>query len=276
MKKAFAMIFCAVLLAVSLVGCGYSVNIGDFTITGSGQLFEVNDHGEQDLSGVSNIEISSVSDTITVTATGEKVTADLKGSCRSSTQPVWLDMRKAGSTVYIEVKYPSVSISCNTALGVTIPASYNGDLSVKTVSGNIEAEGLPYKLQDVSLGTVSGGINFSAESMASLNVSSVSGNADVSGIAGDTKANSISGGINLDFNSIAAVTATTVSGNVEMKIPKDAAFKVEFGSISGSFHSGNTGLDVSNSGRGFSASTGDGGPLLKVHTTSGDFRIEGK
>lgn len=276
MKRAIVLILAVALLAAALTGCGWSIRLGNATISGPGKLFDVNDHGEQDLAGVTSIEISSVSDTITLTPGGDKVTADLKGQCRSATDPVWLDMRKDGSTIVVEVKYPNVSISCNTSLAVSIPEGYGGSLSVKTVSGSIEAENLPYELQKVSLGTVSGGINFDAKSMTGLKADAVSGNVSVTGIAGDATANSISGGIDLDFNTVAAVTAGTVSGSVNVKIPKDSSCQVEFHSISGSFHSDITGLDISSSGHSFTETAGNGGPLVKVNTTSGDFKLEGK
>lgn len=275
MKKTFAIITIVALLAVALAGCGLNIHLGGITVAGPGKLFDVNDHGEQDLAGVETIEIATVSDTVTLTASGDKATADLKGQCRSTDKPVYLDMYKDGSILHIDVKYPSVTTSSNTALDVSIPAEYKGNLTIKTVSGGIEATALPYELQKVELESISGSVNLDAKSIASLKASSTSGSVVITGIAGETTASSISGGVDLDFNTIARTSASSISGNVKIKVPKDASFDVEFSTVSGSFHSSNTGLDVT-SAHGFSGSAGDGGVLLKVNTTSGDFRLEGK
>lgn len=255
---------------------GFHFSRSDFPPIGPGKLYDVNDHSELDLAGVDSVVIIAVSDDVTVKSGGEKIVSDLKGQCRSSTEPVKLDAHKDGGAVTIEVKYPRTIHNSNTALTVTIPEGYAGSLSVTTVSGGVFAEGLPFNLQSVDLHSVSGGLRFGAQSYAGLKAETTSGDINVSGIAGATTANTISGDVNLDFTAAVATTVTTISGGVTAAIPQNAAFKVDFGTVSGSFRSNHPALSVTGASHGFSGAMSGGTELLKVNTTSGDFRIEGK
>lgn len=276
MKKIIASILCVLLLLPILAGCGLNLRLGDIEISGSGQRFDVNDSKELDMAGAESIRISSVSDDIVVKSGGSKVLAELKGDCYSTSKPVWLDARRDGGSIVIEVKYPGIITSDDTMLTVTIPADYAGDFSASSVSGDIDAQGLPFKLRQVTLGSVSGNIGFAADSFTKLKADTTSGGITLSGIAAETAAGSISGDVSLEYNVFAETSVTTISGGVEASIPQNAAFKVSFGSVSGNFSSTHPGIAVDNADRSFSGSANGGDALLKVHTTSGNLRITGK
>lgn len=275
-KKVF---LAAVMLAVAVVmltGCGFIARNadGDIVISG-GTLYEVNDRQELDMGGVESIRIGSVSDEVTILAGGEVAVAELKGQCRSVGEPVRLETRNDGGTLVIEVKYPNNSIrSNNTKLTVTIPAEYAGSLDVGTVSGGIKAEGLPFRFTRVHLGTVSGGIRFDTASFESLEAGTISGGIRIGGIAAPVKANSVSGEVRLAYVTPAETDVTTVSGGVSATIPGDAAFRVDFGSVSGNFRSSHSAINVTSAGKSFSATVADGTALIEVNTTSGGFTIE--
>lgn len=276
MRKIIASAICAMLLLPALAGCGWHVHLGDGGVFGPGELFDVDDRAELDLEGVDSISIGGVSDDITITSGGEKVAAELKGQCRGAAKPVWLDARKQGATLLIEVKYPERINYCTTSLTVTIPASFSGDLSANTVSGGIRAEGLPLELQQVSLHAISGGIRFDAASFASLKADTVSGSIRIERIAARTTAKTISGGIDLDYAAFAETNATTISGGVTAAMPEGAAFKVRFGTVSGTFTCSHPALNATSAGRGFTGETDGGDETIDVSTTSGNFRIESK
>lgn len=259
-----------------VAGQGMHLNIGDFSRVGPGTLSDVNDHGELDLAGVTSIVIKGISDDETLQAGSGKLTADLVGQCRSTGDRVRLDAHKNGSTVTVEVVYPpATNINTNVRLTVSIPVDYAGDLSVSTVSGDVHAGGLTQKLSDVKLHSVSGRITFDSAAFTSLKVDTTSGDIELAGILADTTVNSISGQVNLDYLDIAPTTVTTVSGDVAAVIPQSDDFAVDFGTISGTFTSNHPKLNVSSADHGFKSNAG-GKTLLKVNTTSGDFKIEGK
>jgi hypothetical protein len=245
-----------------------------FPAIGFGTLHEVDDAKPLDLSGVDALVVSSVSDDIAV-QTGQNASAELKGQCRSAGDPVYLQTRREGATLYAEVKYPSSINSSNTMLTVTIPQGYQGDFTVNSVSGGIRASGLPNAFADVSLRTVSGEIGFGSAAFGSLTASSTSGGVSISGIAANMSVHTVSGDVLLEYAKIAATTVGTISGDVQAAIPAASAFSVDFGTLSGSFRSTHPGLNVGEAERGFKSNT-ENAPLLKVNTTSGDFTITGE
>jgi len=190
-----------------------------FLSLGPGKLYDVNDNKSLDMDGVTSIVISGVSDDMTIQSGGDKTMADLTGQCRTAGTPVHLETGMNGGTLSIQVKYPMGSNSSNTQLAVTIPADYQGNLSLSTVSGSTHCEGMPFTLKQVSLNSVSGDIVFSTASCTSLKAGSISGGITLSGIAGTASVNTVSGGIHLDYAQAAATTVTTVSGDVH----RDAA-----------------------------------------------------
>jgi lia operon protein LiaG len=275
MKKFLILLVCIVLL-LPATGCGLAFSWGGHTAIGPGQTFDVNDHGAFDLQGVNNIRIVTVSDNAVVLAGGSQADATLKGQCSSTTKPEWLDARKEGDTVVFEVKYPVGTTSSSTVLTVTIPESYQGNLSVTTVSGDILAGSLPFRLQQVNLGTVSGDVQFGVASFTRLDAGTTSGEINIAGIAAPVTVHSVSGNIGLDYTEFAATQATTVSGDVTATIPANASFKVDFGSISGGFSSNYPALSASSSKAGFSGATATGAQTIKVNTTSANFEIKSK
>lgn len=242
---------------------------------GLGQLFDVDDKFDLDMNGVDRIEITSVSADVSV-VTG-KGFAELKGQCRSTTKPMWLETRKQGSTLIIEVKYPIAgNNNSNVQLTVTIPEEYAGAMKINSVSSSIMAEGLPYKLGQVNLHTVSGDIRFSTASYTDLAADTISGEVSVSGIAARTKVTTTSGDINLDYSIFTATTVGTISGEVRATLPEKSELKVNFGSVSGEFSSNLPGLGITGADGGFNGGTTNGTESFNVNTTSGGFRIVGK
>jgi hypothetical protein len=237
----------------------------------------VNDHKDLDMAGVDSIAIITVSDDVTLRSGGDKAAASLVGQCRTTGMPVHLEVSRDGGALRIEVKYQATFgfNSSNTRLTVDIPSGFQGNLSISTVSGNVRAEGLPFALKDTSLNTISGDVHFSTVGFVSLKAGTTSGDVTIGNIAAKTTVHTISGSIALDYAEAAETNASTVSGKVKAILPAASDFSVDFGSVSGDFRSTHPNLNVSGADRGFE-SVKAGAPSIKVNTTSGDFRIEGK
>ncbi len=275
LRKTLVSVFVLALLGILMSGCGFISRAanGDIVLSG-GTLYEVNDREKLDMEGVERISIAGVSDEVTVQV-GSEPMAVLTGQCRSIGDPVKLEVSKSGGKLTIEVKYPNNMIrSNNTELVVTLPDGYTGNLGADTVSGSIDATGLPLKLSEVHLNTVSGGIRFDAASFKSLEVGVISGNVVIGGISSPVRVNTVSGEVSLTYQAPADTDVVTVSGQVSARLPKDASFQIDFGSVSGNFRSNHSGIKVSKAGRSFSASVGEGGARIQVNTTSGGFTID--
>ncbi len=243
---------------------------------GPGQTYDVNDRQELDLEGVEAISIVAVSDDPVLVAGGKKVVAELKGRCRSTGGPVSLDARKAGSTLIIEVKYPITSSVIDTTLTITIPESFAGDLQVSTTSGDVTGMGLPFRLGNVDLHTVSGDIDFNVAGWSRLVAGTVSGRVRLTGVASDTTVKTTSGDVSLEYAAFAKTTVSTVSGGVKAAIPDGDGFIVDFSSTSGDFMSSHPALKISGADGGFYGAANGGNAALKVNTTSGDLDVYGK
>jgi hypothetical protein len=256
MKRLFVIAISTLLLVPVLAGCRFSIDVNGVSI-GPGTRYDVNDTKELDAQGASGVKIVTVSDDVVVKSGGGRVLAELVGECRSTTKPVWLDARAEGGSIVIEVKYPLGITNSNTMLTVTIPEGFVGDFEAGTVSGDVEAQGLPFRLGAVNLHTISGNIDFGADACTRVRAGSTSGEVTLDKLACETD-------------------VSTVSGGVDVSVPQEAAFSVDFGSVSGDFTSTHAGISVDRADGGFAADANGGGALLKVNTTSGDLRLNGR
>ena len=295
----------AVVLAFGLLGSvlftlggGWSdgVNFGGSPgqIFGPGKTYDVDETQALDLSGITAVNISGVSDIVEM-ATGEGQ-AHLKASCTSSGDPVKLQVQRSGSTLNVKVVYPIVSISIrnmNSRLTVNLPASYAGALKINTVSGRVLANSMPQELTAVQLSTVSGEVEFSSAAQQQLKVNTTSGGINATGITGEATFGTVSGDVKADFaagisanvsttsGSVdlsyavapGAIQVNTVSGRVNLTLPADASCDVRFNTVSGDLRSSHSGLPVERAKRGFEGRLGDGAQPLRVNTTSGNLNI---
>jgi len=273
------------IIGITLLAFGGSVNRGfnfwrnvDFwtsadTVFDPDWNFEVDDIKEQDLSGIGKIKIITVSGDIVLNHGGEKAQAHLESRCLSADKAIRLEVDSRGETLDISLKYPLRSRCDDTNLTVTLPASYQGDMEISTVSGDLKAEHLPFTLGRIKVETTSGDVNFSTAGYREFITGTTSGDLTLRRIAAPVKLSSISGDINLDYSAFAVTDVKTVSGNVKAAVPAGAAFTVDYQSVSGTFRSKHPGLNVSSAGKSFHGAV-RGGELLKIRTVSGDFALQ--
>jgi len=150
-----------------------------------------------------------------------------------------------------------------------------GDLQVHTGSGNVEA-------RDVTGGfnaeAGSGDIRLNAKGNGDVRVHTGSGNIELRDVHGTVRAEAGSGDITIDGNPTGLWDIRTGSGDVRLHLPEQAAF--DLGASTGS---GTVTVDhpvtmtiqgnVQRAQRSISGKVRGGGPMLTVHTGSGDVQI---
>ncbi len=176
----------------------------------------------------------------------------------------------------------------------------NGDISLEletaadlvelsSVSGDVEGHISECKL--LKLASVSGDVDFTANAEAA-NCSSVSGDVRLDGAYGDLKASTASGDLDIDGStgSVSCSTASgdislqstllpgamnlnTKSGDVDVTIPDEGPFVVEFRSMSGEFSSEFFEGILSGKHGQFKYGRGDG-PVYRMQSFSGDLNLD--
>jgi hypothetical protein len=153
----------------------------------------------------------------------------------------------------------------------------NGDIRVQTGSGNVRGRELNGGIRATA---GSGDIELEQLGTGDVQIHTGSGNIQVRGVNGGLRADAGSGDITAEGVQKNEWEVRTGSGNVRLRLPSEAAFNVDLTTSSGT-------LDVRHpvtttvEGRvhdapqkSISGQVHGGGPLLRVHTGSGDISIE--
>jgi hypothetical protein len=150
-----------------------------------------------------------------------------------------------------------------------------GDLQVHTGSGNVEARDVT---GDFNAEAGSGDIRLNGRGNGDVRVHTGSGNIELREVRGTVRAEAGSGDITIDGAPTGVWDVRTGSGNVRLRLPSEAAF--DLGASTGS---GTVTVDhpvtmtiqgnVQRAQRSISGKVRGGGPMLTVHTGSGDVQI---
>lgn len=220
-----------------------------------------------------------------------------------------LVVEKSGSRINIKIVYRSnhlpVSFYSDLKLDVYIPEQYKEDIEISSTSGEVSIDRLDIRelnysntsgdlnaewigAEKASLSTTSGEARLSGEfedfkfTTISGNLSSddftskkselktTSGEINLSGQPGDIKSEAISGNLNLSYSDFSnTIEANSVSGEVEIQLPADAGFELEYGTVSGEAQ-----CDFTVSGKerkkGLKGTVGNGGGSVRINTVSGN------
>jgi DUF4097 and DUF4098 domain-containing protein YvlB len=152
----------------------------------------------------------------------------------------------------------------------------SGQISLQTGSGNIRAHEISGAVKG---GTGSGDIELEETGAGDVDLHAGSGDINARGVQGAFHGQSGSGDITVDGTQTGAWEVRTGSGNVHVKLPDNAAFDADISTSSGSLDVESP-IEMTVQGR-----IGDehkhvqgkvhgGGPLLSVHTGSGDIHIQ--
>ncbi|MDP3387783.1 MAG: DUF4097 family beta strand repeat-containing protein [Eubacteriales bacterium] len=242
-----------------------------------------------------------------------KATVDLKGSINANFSPeLIVEKSGKGITIRSHKRnLTSTNIYKNELImTVSIPAGYSQNLKGSTVSGVINMNG--FALNNLELSNVSGAINLDKSVSKDTKMSTVSGaltanhiksdRFDITTVSGKISlgnimsdaisAKSVSGAIDVfgGMNSLTAKTTsgkvtaniedlngnidiTTISGAVELDIPEDSDYRLNFSTVTGGFDPG-SGLVIEQiKNNDVTAVKGSGTYSVKISTTSGKLTI---
>lgn len=152
----------------------------------------------------------------------------------------------------------------------------SGGIRLHTGSGDIRAHQVSGAVQG---GTGSGDVELEETGAGDVDLHTGSGNITVRGLQGAFHGEAGSGDISVDGTQTGSWEVRTGSGNVHVTLPNNAGFNADISTSSGSLdveppiemtvqgHIGESHKHVQGKARG-------GGPLLSVHTGSGDIHIQ--
>jgi len=132
------------------------------------------------------------------------------------------------STSEIDIKQPDKDAVHNLKVQIQIPESYNKDLDIKTVSGDLLIENA--KLTAIDLKSVSGNTTLHGVQASSLDIKTVSGDIKVKDSSiPKINGKGVSGDLELSSNTPTSIDWRLVSGNVKLKLPetKDTHFALK-------------------------------------------------
>ncbi|NLO35927.1 MAG: DUF4097 domain-containing protein [Clostridiaceae bacterium] len=228
-----------------------------------------------DLAQVRTIQISAVSDRVTVLPVDHGGSARLNGVYRG-TGDVGLVVVKQGDVLSIRVDYPRFGMSfSDLSLQVSLPAGYRGTVKVTTVSGAID---LPAdRSQDwdaLDLKSVSGAIQVANAANAGVTFSTVSGQVSLKELGAPVSGKTTSGKLDLSFSRAAPTTLHAVSGDITLHLPISSDIKLDYTTVSGRFSHEGLDLNVTTQGsRKVSAQSGQGSQTVTVSTTSASLHL---
>jgi Putative adhesin len=155
-------------------------------------------------------------------------------------------------------------------------ARLTGEMRFQTGSGNVRGRELagPVKAK-----AGSGDIEIEETGAGDVDIRTGSGNIKVSGINGGFHAEAGSGDIHGDGSPKNMWNVRTGSGNVNLRVPQDAAFDVDVSSSSGNVTMGHPVVTtvqgrVQESRKSVVGKVRGGGPVVSVHTGSGNISVE--
>ena len=235
------------------------------------------------ITGISEIQLSSVSADISVTPVdSNEVTAHLYGNSNSSKTNRYpkLTGKVENNKLIIKVEEP-ITIGINFAiikslkLDISIPKSYIDDLNINTTSGNtyINNSTLNYFQSN----TVSGNLKVEGLTSKTSKLSSISGELKLSDFNGDLTAHSVSGNLNVSYTNFDNnIKVGTTSGETTITLPGNAEFYLDYSTVSGDT---NCGFPIVSSGHrrnGMIGSIGSNKNQINVSSVSGNLKINKK
>ncbi len=168
------------------------------------------------------------------------------------------------------------NVDTQTGSGDVKLANLTGELQLQTGSGNIRAHHISGAVKG---GTGSGDVEIEEAAAGDIDLHTGSGNITARGVQGGFRGETGSGDVTAEGTQTGSWEIHTGSGNVHVGLPGNAAFDADISTSSGSVDVGQP-IEMTVQGR-----VGDmhkqihgkvhgGGPLLRVHTGSGDIHIQ--
>ena len=207
---------------------------------------------------IRSIRVETLSENITIReCSGESVTARFHGKVSSSAQDDMphLKVERHGTEMTIRIERHRRNFVAQTSedaeLEVHIPKQYAGNLSAKSVSGNITTGSHRYKklalttisgniesedvkAESLKLDTTSGNIRTQKLTAERTEIRSTSGEIKVKAATGDMNVHATSGDVAMNFTDMPdCIEVETVSSDIRLGMPSKAKFKLDAHSVSG-------------------------------------------
>ncbi len=182
---------------------------------------------------------------------------------------------KNDTTLYLEVRHrPGLNLpSSNLKLDIVLPAEYSHNISVSTVSGNLNIPDLD--LESFNYQSISGDMKGEKLTADKIILNLTSGTADIDEIKGELCFESISGSIKTAYKTFANnIDARTTSGDMVFYLPPDASFRLIFQTVSGEVQTDFPGTMVSSSRRELEEVVSQGDNMINVETVSGNVQLK--
>jgi DUF4097 and DUF4098 domain-containing protein YvlB len=195
------------------------------------------------------------------TGSGEQLIEGLRGPVNASTG--------SGS---VQVNHVAGSVHANSGSGEIEIKDVKASVRAQTGSGSIRAESIA---GGMDLETGSGHISGTQTATGTVRAQTGSGGMDLHGLQGSVDAGSGSGDIEAEGNPQARWNVHTGSGSVHLQLAKDAAFELNAHTGSGHINTNHPITVTGNLGRSqVQGKVRGGGPLVEVHTSSGNIEID--
>jgi hypothetical protein len=168
------------------------------------------------------------------------------------------------------------NVDTQTGSGDVKVANLTGEIRLQTGSGNVRARQISGSVRG---GTGSGDVEIEEASAGDIDLHTGSGNIKARGVQGSFHGETGSGDVTAEGTQNGTWDIRTGSGTVRVRLPANAAFDADISTSSGSIDVGSP-IEmtvqgrVDNSHRQIHGKVRGGGPLLRVHTGSGDIHIE--
>jgi len=168
------------------------------------------------------------------------------------------------------------NVEVQTGSGDVRLTNLQGDIRMQTGSGDVRAREVSGSVRG---GTGSGDVEIEESGPGDIDLHTGSGNITARGVQGGFHGETGSGEITAEGKQSGTWDARTGSGNVRLHLPANAAFDADISTSSGSIDVGAP-IEMTVQGRigdshkSIHGKVRGGGPLLRVHTGSGDIHIE--
>lgn len=150
--------------------------------------------------------------------------------------------------------------------------SVKGTLNATAGSGNIHAEGVA---GEITANTGSGDVEMRQVAAGNVKVGTGSGNIKLHGIKGGLRAQAGSGDIQADGEPTSDWQLGAGSGNITLKVPSQVSFNIDARTSSGTLKvTRPVTVQGTMSRNRIQGKVGNGGPLLDLHTGSGNIYVE--
>ena len=168
------------------------------------------------------------------------------------------------------------NVEVTTGSGDVRLTNLQGELRLQTGSGDVRARQVAGSVRG---GTGSGDIEVEESGPGDIDLHTGSGNITARGVQGGFHGETGSGEITAEGKQSGTWDARTGSGNVRLRLPTNAAFDADISTSSGSIDVGapvemTVQGRIGDSHKAIHGKVRGGGPLLRVHTGSGDIHIE--